>query len=217
MVISKIRPGGMYSGENNPLSEEQKSDMIREASQKYGEFLEALGYDWRNDPNMKETPFRVAKMFVNETTKGSYSEFPKITSFPNEGSYDGIVFQGNIAVKSLCSHHHAPFFGKAHVAYIPGEKVIGLSKINRIVDHYARRMQLQEQLTQQIHSALDVILVGNKGVAVFIEAEHTCVSMRGINDDSVMKTSKLSGYFFDNAIGTRQEFYSMVESGKRKH
>lgn len=198
------------------ISAEKKQEKFSHVEEAYGNFLTALGYDWENDPNMEGTPRRIAKMYLNEITQGTYDPMPKITSFPNQQGYDGIVFQGNIAVKSLCSHHMAPFIGKAHVAYIPGDKVIGLSKINRIVEYYARRPQLQEQLTQQIHNELDKLLEGNKGIAVFIEAEHTCVSIRGVNDDSVMKTSKLSGYFFDNAIGTRQEFYSMVESGKRR-
>jgi len=192
-----------------------KGFRFEKISEAYGKFLEALGYDWQNDPNMQGTPDRVAKMYLNEITQGTYDNYPKITSFPNQNQYDGIVFQGNIAVKSLCSHHVMPFVGKAYVAYIPGEKVIGLSKINRIVEYYCRRPQLQEQLTQQIHQELDRILEGNKGIAVFIEASHTCVSLRGVNDDSIMKTSKLSGYFFDNAIGTRQEFYSMVEACKK--
>lgn len=182
----------------------------------YGAFLDALGYDWQNDPNMEGTPRRIAKMYLREITQGTYIDMPKITTFPNQQHYDGIVFQGNIDVKSLCSHHMMPFIGKCHIAYIPGETVIGLSKLNRIVEYYARRPQLQEQLTQQIFDKLNELMPDNKGVAVYVEAGHTCVSLRGVNQDSGMKTSKLSGFFFTNEIGSRQEFYSMVESIKRK-
>src|SRR5690554_6265403 len=139
----------ILSGQNANISPEAKADRSRLVERAYGEFLTALGYDWENDPNMKGTPRRIAKMYLNEITQGSYDQFPKITSFPNQQGYDGIVFQGNVSVKSLCSHHMAPFIGKAHIAYIPGDKVIGLSKINRIVEHYARRPQLQEQLDRK--------------------------------------------------------------------
>ena len=206
------------SGQNMNLSEEDKEQKKEEVEKAYGQFLTALGYDWQNDSNMEGTPRRVAKMFLNEITKGSYDPQPKITSFDNQQKYDGIVFQGNITIKSLCSHHMQPFIGKAHVAYIPDPdgKVIGLSKLNRICDYFARRPQLQEQLTQQIHEYIDKITVKNKGVAVLIEAQHMCVALRGIEHDSTMKTAKLSGYFWDNPIGTREEFYRMVADLKVK-
>lgn len=202
------------SGQNNGEGIE-KEKRFRAVEQAYGQFLTVLGYDWQSDPNMEGTPKRVAKMFLREITNGTYDDFPKMTSFPNQDKYDGIVFQGNIDIKSLCSHHMQPFIGKCHVAYIPGETVIGLSKINRLVSHFMRRPQLQEQLTQQIHKALDELLEGNKGVAVYIEASHLCVALRGVEQDSAMSTSKLSGFFFDNAIGTRSEFYSMVRNAKK--
>ena len=125
---------------------------------------------------------------------------------------DGMVFQGGIPVKSFCSHHHLPFSGRAHVAYIPSPsgKVIGLSKLNRIVEHYARRPQIQEGLTIQIHKAIDEICEGNKGVAVMISATHTCACLRGIKHDGCeMKTSRLSSDFLDDGA-TRNEFYQFV-------
>jgi len=207
----------ILSGQNMNLSCTEKEARKLLVEEMYGNFLSSLGYDWRNDPNMKGTPKRVAKMYLNEVTKGSYDPPPIITSFDNQGGYDGIVFQGNISIKSLCSHHMQPFIGKCHVAYIPDPKgkVIGLSKLNRICDYFARRPQLQEQLTLQIHKFIDEVTIKNKGVAVLIEAQHLCVQLRGIEHDSIMKTSKLSGNFFDNSIGTREEFYRMVADLKR--
>jgi GTP cyclohydrolase I len=207
----------ILSGQNMNLSCTEKEAHKALVEKAYGEFLTSLGYDWENDPNMKGTPKRVAKMYLNEVTKGSYDPSPVITSFDNRGGYDGIVFQGNITIKSLCSHHMQPFIGKCHVAYIPDPKgkVIGLSKLNRICDYFARRPQLQEQLTLQIHKFIDEVTIKNKGVAVLIEAQHLCVQLRGIEHDSIMKTSKLSGNFFDNSIGTREEFYRMVADLKR--
>ena len=106
-----------------------------------------------------------------------------------------------------------PFFGKAYIAYIPQGEVIGLSKLNRIVDWFSRRPQLQEQLTQQIHDYLQKTLPNNQGIAIFIEANHTCVSLRGIEHHSVMKTSKLSGAFLDNTDKSREEFFQMIKRG----
>jgi GTP cyclohydrolase I len=120
------------------------------------------------------------------------------------------VFQGNIEVKSICSHHHLPFVGKAHVAYLPGDKVIGLSKLNRIVEWFARRPQVQENLTMQIHDYINKVCEGNNGVAVMIEANHMCACIRGVKHDSTMMTSKLSGAFL-NRPEVREEFYDFVK------
>ena len=196
---------------NIPLTEEQKLQIIEDASKAYEKYLDALRIDWRNDPNSDNTPTRVAKAFVNDLAAGCYNDPPKVTAFPSDG-YDGMVFQGGIPVKSFCSHHHLPFSGRAHVAYIPSPsgKVIGLSKLNRIVEHYARRPQIQEGLTIQIHKAIDEICEGNKGVAVMISATHTCACLRGVKHDGCeMKTSRLSADFLDDPA-TRNEFYQFV-------
>lgn len=199
------------SNGNHPRTTEEKENMIAEASQHYGMFLSALGYDWKNDVNMSDTPRRVAKAWVNDLVKGCVDNEPKITAFDNEDKYDGMVFQGNIKLISLCSHHNLGFTGKAHVAYIPSPdgKVVGLSKLNRIVDFYARRPQVQENLTMQIHNHINKVCEGNLGVAVYIEANHTCCSNRGIGHDSTMKTAKVSGYFKEDEK-SRAEFYASV-------
>lgn len=190
----------------------EKAQMIKNAAEHYGHFLLALGYDYKADPNSENTPHRYAKSFVEDLLHGSMCEEPKITAFPNDG-YDGIILQKNIRVTSLCSHHHREIVGKAHCAYIPGSegKVIGLSKINKIVDFYSRRFQIQEGLTQQIHQHLDKVCEGNRGVAVIIEAGHGCVKCRQLRDDSTMVTSKLSGYFFNNEVGTRVELFNLLK------
>ncbi len=150
-----------------PRTDEEKQSIINNAANAYEAYLDALGFDWRNDPNSDNTPMRVAKAFVNDMAAGCYDSPPKVTSFPSDG-YDGIVFQGGIPIKSLCSHHHLPFTGKAHVAYIPSldGRVIGLSKLNRIVEYFARRPQIQEGLTMQIQNAIDEVCESNAGVAV---------------------------------------------------
>ena len=191
-------------------SNEEKERMIKNAAHHYGEFLTALGFDWQADENSKKTPERVAKAWVNDLISGTNSREPEITSFPSN-NYDGMVFQGNIPVISMCSHHNLAFIGQAHVAYIPGPKgqVIGLSKLNRIVDWYSRRPQIQEGLTMQIIEHVNRVCKGNQGVAVTISAEHNCVKCRGIKNSSQMTTAKLTG-FFKGDIAARNEFYSFV-------
>lgn len=195
------------------LTDQERADKIADAADLYAQFMDVILPGWRFDSNSVDTPQRVAKMYVNELLNGFYGPELKMTEFPNADGYEGIVFQGDIDIKSMCSHHHMAFFGKAYVAYIPKKDahIIGLSKLNRICAFYSRRIQVQENLTQQIHDAIEELVGPNDGVAVLIRAKHMCVSHRGIGQDSTMQTAKLSGLFFDNPIGTRQEFYAMVE------
>ena len=202
---------------NLPRTNEEKKQIIENATLAYESFLDALCIDWRNDPNSEGTPRRVAKAYVNDIASGCYDEPPKITSFPADG-YDGMVFQGGIPVKSLCSHHHLAFTGVAHVAYIPSleGRVIGLSKLNRIVEFYARRPQIQEGLTMQIHKAISEVCEKNLGVAVMLSATHTCACNRGVRHDGCeMITSKLSGDFLNDAA-VRAEFYQFISHWSRK-
>tara|TARA_B100001971_G_C18068150_1_gene471587 strand:+ start:200 stop:829 length:630 start_codon:yes stop_codon:yes gene_type:complete len=209
--MSKLK----YANGNKPLKEQEMKNMIEEAAEHYGRYMTALGFDWKNDPNSEDTPIRVAKAFVNDLAEGVYSDPPKITAFDNVDGYDGIVFQGNIKLHSLCSHHHLPFIGNAHVAYLPSVdgKVIGLSKLNRIVEFYARRPQVQENLTMQIHEHIHKECTQNIGVAVMIEANHMCACVRGVKHDSIMKTAKLSGKFKDTDRA-REEFYNFIRDLK---
>lgn len=194
------------------MSSEIKYD-IETAKQGLGLFLNALGFEWQNDPHMKDTPSRVAKAWIEDFAKGHFEAPPKITAFPNDEKYDGMVCQTNIPVVSMCQHHLAPFFGYAHVAYLPTPegKVIGLSKLNRIVDHLSRRPQVQESLTTQVHDFINNVCENNLGVAVMVEANHTCCSMRGIKQNSTMRTAKMSGAFRDAINNCRNEFYKFVE------
>jgi len=213
----ELRNIGFADGSNinGPLSELEKNKMIGRAAEKFGEFLDALGCDWKNDPNSQDTPRRVAKAYVNDLWAGRYNPFPKITTFPNE-EYDGIIFEGNIPIVSMCSHHHQTIIGKAHIAYIPkiNSKIIGLSKLNRIVEHYSKRGAIQENLTVRIHDAISKIIEDNRGVAVMIEASHNCVQCRGVRHfGTSMKTSKLSGELI-NSNKTRKEFYDFINNLK---
>lgn len=209
MELLKIANG------NLPRTEEEKKKMIEEASIHYGNFLTALGFDWKADPNTEKTPYRYAKSFVNDLIAGCMENPPEITAFPSDG-YTGIVLEKNIPFASMCSHHNREITGKVHIAYIPGKeggKVIGLSKLNRLVEFYSRRPQIQEGLTVQLHKHLDNLLEGNRGVAVIIEAVHGCVKCRGVKHHGAsMSTSQLSGYFWTNEIGTRAELFNLINS-----
>ena len=197
---------------------EEKAQMIDEATIYYGQFLTALGFDWAADPHSANTPRRVAKAWVNDLIVGSISPQPEVTAFPNDEGYTGLICQTRIPVVSMCAHHNLAFTGVAHVAYIAGKEktdlVIGLSKLNRIVDFFSRRPNIQESLTKQIHDMIDELCVGNRGVAVVIESQHNCVKCRGIKNDSIMKTSQMSGYFWTNEVGTRQEFFNLIDQSR---
>ena len=209
--MSKLK----YANGNKILKKWERDKMIQKAAEYYGRYMTALGFDWENDPNSSDTPERVARAFVKDLAQGVYSKPPKITAFDNVDGYDGMVFQGNIKVHSLCSHHHLPFVGQAHVAYLPTPlgKVIGLSKLNRIVEFYARRPQVQENLTMQIHDHINDVCENNIGVAVMIEANHMCTCVRGVKHNSIMKTAKLSGKFKDTDRA-REEFYDFIRDLK---
>lgn len=184
-------------------------EKVKLIESKYKEILEVIGFDLTND-SVKNTPKRVADMYVNEIFFGlDYNKFPKIMTFENKFKTSGMVVEENIKSMSVCSHHIVTIDGTAWVAYIPNEKVIGLSKINRIVDFFSRRPQEAERLTMQIWHALEYIL-GTQNIAVYLKGTHYCVKSRGINDvNSSTSTVKLGGGFLTDQT-LRQEFYSIV-------
>jgi len=202
-----------------PFTEQEKWKIVDEAEEAYGKFLDALRCDWRNDPNSSETPRRVAKAYVFDLWEGRYTAMSDITSFPSDG-YDGIVIERNIPITSMCSHHHQTIGGVVHIGYVVGEngRVIGLSKLNRIAELFARRGAIQEQLTSAIHNAVDKVCENNKGVIVTIVATHNCVSCRGVKHKGAsMITTKASGVFIDNNNQARQEFFDSIKINNGGH
>lgn len=198
-ILENVRPTPML---HNGLSNEEK---IKTITHKFTEIMETLGLDLQDD-SLRETPHRVAKMYVNEVFGGlDPKKFPKVTVIENSMRYDQMIVVQNISCLSFCEHHFLPIDGFATVAYIPNKKVIGLSKINRIVQYFGRRPQVQERLTKQIADCLQYIL-GTDHVAVHINAKHYCVIMRGIEDTaSTTSTADLRGHF-KSREGTRKEF-----------
>lgn len=189
------------------LDEKSKIELIE---RHFSEIMNILGLDLTDD-SLQGTPGRVAKMFVKEIFSGlNPNNKPKVKLFKNKFRYNQMLVEKDIRVNSYCEHHFVPIIGKAHVAYISNGYVIGLSKINRIVEHYAKRPQLQERLTEQIAEELKSVL-GTEDVAVIIEAAHMCVSIRGIKDDhSSTTTSSFNGKFINKE--NRQEFLAYLNS-----
>lgn len=166
----------------------------------FGEIMRLLGLDL-NDPSLRDTPRRVAKMYLRELFIGlDPAHAPEVRTFPNTYHYHQMVIEKDIRVRSVCEHHFVPIIGVAHVAYIPRDRVVGLSKLNRIVDYFSRRPQVQERLTQQIATFLKEKLE-TPDVAVVIDAKHYCVSMRGIQDEA----SRTITYAFEGAFQEEQQ------------
>lgn len=176
----------------------------------FQEIMKAMGLDLKDD-SLKDTPNRVAKMYVNEIFSGlNPKNKPKISLFDNKYRYDRMLIEKNITLYSNCEHHFVPIIGKVHVAYIPHDKVIGLSKINRLVQYYAKRPQVQERLTIQIAEGLKDAL-GHDDIAVYAEADHLCVASRGIKDtNSATITEQYSGKFKDKEW--RREFLMAIKN-----
>jgi GTP cyclohydrolase I len=171
--------------------------------------METLGMDL-NDDSLRGTPLRVAKMYVKELFQGlNPANMPSMTLFENKFQYNEMLVEKNINFYTNCEHHFVPFFGKAHVAYISSGKVIGLSKLNRLVEYFSKRPQVQERLTMQIGKALQTVLQ-TQDVAVMMDAKHLCVSSRGVKDDSSNTiTSFFGGKFQDEK--TKLEFLKYIE------
>lgn len=188
------------------MSDEDKMASIQ---QDVAHIMQILGLDMTDD-SLKGTPKRVAKMFVNELFSGLHPENkPKASTFNNNYKYGEMLVEKNITVYSTCEHHLLPIVGRAHVAYISNGTVVGLSKMNRIVDYYARRPQVQERLTMQIVQELQRAM-GTLDVACVIDAKHLCVNSRGIRDiESSTVTSEFGGKFKE--VATRREFLDYIK------
>lgn len=189
------------------LSDEEK---IARIEIHFREIMKVLGLDLTDD-SLSGTPYRVAKMYVKEIFSGlDPARKPDMRLFQNSYRYEGMLVEKNITFYSNCEHHFVPIIGRAHVAYISSGSVIGLSKLNRIVQYYARRPQVQERLTLQIAAELQRVL-GTPDVAVYIDATHLCVSSRGVQDTaSSTVTSHYGGRFAEEA--TRREFLAAISS-----
>lgn len=205
LVRSALESRGLETPmQQTPLTAQEKKEQIE---QHMTAIMSLLGLDLSDD-SLAETPHRIAKMYVNEIFSGlDYATFPKITLIENKMGTDEMIKVQDIGVTSTCEHHFVTIDGYATVAYIPKDKIIGLSKINRIVNFFAKRPQVQERLTQQILVALQVLL-DTDNVAVSITATHYCVKSRGVMDASSQTTTTALGGNFKKNAATRHEFLS---------
>lgn len=185
-------------------------EKIKNIEKHFTKIVDELGLDL-NDDSISGTPYRVAKMYVTEIFSGLDPENkPKISLFDNKYNYNKMLIEKNINLNSTCEHHFLPITGKAHVSYISSGKVIGLSKLNRIVQYYSHRPQVQERLTKQIYDELKNVL-DTESVMVVIEAKHMCVSSRGIKDYTSSTVTEMYGGDF-NIYNKRDEFYKLLNS-----
>jgi len=192
----------------SPAVRERRQPDLPRTERAARELLDALGVDL-DDESVRDTPRRMAQMYAELLDPTPF----RATTFPNDGGYDELVVATEIPFHSLCEHHLLPFVGVAHVGYLPGERIIGLSKLARVVELYARNLQVQERLTTQVARWLDEHLQP-KGVGVVIEAEHLCMSLRGVQKPGARTvTSALLGHVRDDAR-TRQEFLALT-GGRR--
>ena len=189
-----------------------RKDKIAEIEKSFSYIMQVLGLDL-NDDSLMETPKRVAKMYVNEIFWGlDYDAFPKCTTVDNKMKYNEMVVERNVNVQSNCEHHFVVIDGLATVAYVPKNKVLGLSKINRIVEYFSKRPQIQERLTEQIFHTLQYIL-DTEDVAVLIDAQHYCVKSRGVEDTGSSTVTVRLGGGFKNHPEVRNEFYQIARQG----
>jgi len=196
---------------NIALTEEERTNMIVRLEEKYSEILDILRIS-KDDPNCTCTPARIAKMFVNEIFSGRFTAPPDITFFPNRKKVDNLIISSGIQVMSICSHHWQPIAGTCTVGYIPDKSIIGLSKISRIVEWFARRGQIQEELGEQIADFLEE-LIAPKALGVVIKAKHYCMIARGVRgseEETIMTTSVMRGYMLDD-LNLRNEFVTLID------
>lgn len=212
-MIEEIGDNHISTSAQTPLRKDafeiSDADKIKSIQKDVASILHTLGMDL-NDDSIKGTPLRVAKMFVKEIFGGlNPNSKPKLSTFDNNYKYGEMLVEKNITVYSTCEHHLLPIVGKAHVAYISNGNVIGLSKMNRIVEHFAKRPQVQERLNMQIVQALQEAL-GTEDVACIIDAKHLCVNSRGIEDiTSSTVTSEFGGKFKEKTI--RRELLDYIK------
>lgn len=208
VIKINLKERGIKHAFHSELHSLTDGEKIEKIQFHFAQIMRTLGLDL-NDDSLADTPKRVAKMYVKEIFSGLNPENkPKASLFENKYKYKRMLVEKDITVYSNCEHHFVPIIGKAHVAYIPDDKVIGLSKINRIVQYYSKRPQVQERLTIQISDSL-IELLQHDNVAVVIEADHLCVASRGIGDtNSMTVTSTFSGRFETDSI--KNEFLALI-------
>ncbi len=199
------------ANENVVLSESERQEIVEQAESKFAELFDIFRIN-RNDPNSRHTPRRLARMWVGELFRGRFEAAPKFTVFPNRKKVDELIIVKGIKVMSVCSHHWQPITGRCYIGYIPGDYVLGLSKFSRIVDWFARRGQIQEELGEQIADYLEE-LIRPRALGVVIDSRHYCMISRGVagdEDNSFTVTSVMRGLLLKD-LNLRNEFLKLIK------
>lgn len=202
-----------------PLDEAERTAMIAAAAAKIEELFDILRIDHQNDHNTRETPMRVAKMYVEEILEGRYTAPPRITEFDNAQAYDQMIVTGPIEVRSMCAHHLMPIYGDAYIGILPAAdgKIIGLSKYDRIVEHFASRLQIQEEMVKQIGQYI-LDMTRPRGLAVRVSAVHMCKTQRGVR---ATRRSRMVNTYYWGALSTdgqlKREFIDECTTLDRQH
>lgn len=197
---------------NEPLSlnSKERAQVKKDVEKAFDQVLAALRIDTENDHNTRDTAKRVARMYVDEIYRGRFHPMPKVTEFPNVKKLDEIYTSGPITIRSSCSHHMVPIVGKAYIGVIPNDKLIGLSKFNRLTDWVMARPQIQEEAAVQLTDLIES-LIKPRGLAVVIRAKHMCLTLRGVKEhDCEMTTSIMRGIFRESARA-RNEFLQLIK------
>jgi GTP cyclohydrolase IA len=214
MLLDILRESGKAFCANDNISsvihEEDLARMENLATDKIQELLEILLIDTKNDHNTKDTARRMAKMYVRETMHGRYTPMPRITDFPNVKNLDELYTVGPISVRSLCSHHFAPIVGECYIGILPSDKVIGLSKFNRLVEWVMARPQIQEEATVQIADTIQDA-IKPRGLAVVVNATHGCMTLRGVKDHATKMTTSVMRGLFQTSLNLRTEFLTFIK------
>ncbi|GIV56490.1 MAG: hypothetical protein KatS3mg040_1258 [Candidatus Kapaibacterium sp.] len=198
---------------NMPIPDHERQQMIEQLEQKFAEVMDILRIDRTRDPNSRETPRRLARMWINELFIGRYTPPPPVTIFPNRKNVNELIISKGIKVMSVCSHHWQPISGTCTIGYMPGDYIIGLSKLTRIVEWFSRRGQIQEEMGEQIADYLESMLKP-RALGIIISAKHYCMIARGVEADheqSDMITSVLRGALQHDA-NLRNEFFRLAQS-----
>ena len=194
------------------MSRDRMEQKVTGVAHAFGNILDIMEIDWRNDPQTEGTPRRFAKMLF-EACSGRYESPPVITTFPNEKKNDELLVVGPLRFDSLCAHHFVPIIGNAYIAYVPGDRLAGLSKFSRVVKYFGNRPQIQEGMNEQVYNYLSDCLCP-KNLAVILEGIHFCMYWRGVKDHSSFSTSKLSDGILQHAA-LRAEVMQLVDARRK--
>lgn len=214
IILERIQKAGASFAANDNVAEFIEDGEIKlltaEVQQKVKELMEVLLIDVDNDHNSKDTPKRIAKMYVQEVFNGRYSPVPKTTDFPNTKSLDEMYILGPISIKSACSHHFVPILGSAWIGILPSDRIIGISKFNRLIDWIMSRPHIQEESAIMLADLIEE-KIKPKGLALLVKGQHYCMKWRGVKDPKTVMTNVIMRGEFKNSRELKQEFYDLIK------